>query len=227
MKNPTVKNNVRVERDSEAIAAKRREQIVSAAVSLFAENGYFQTKIEDVSRKINIGKGLVYHYFKDKNDVLFYALCSVLAKYEGENVDQLMAEAGPLAALRTMLENNCLIAQEHTDEMALAYRSTKDLLPEQAQKIKEIESGIVAETRKCLEACIDLGLIAPMNTDIMAYQFVMFGHTWALKHWALRRKFSVAEYVTEGEKLLIVPFLTARGKKEYAKATAARSGAGK
>lgn len=222
MEKTTAKNDARGDKDPQAITALRREQIVSAAVSLFSHRGYFRTTIEDISNQINVGKGLIYRYFKDKNDVLFYALCAVLEKFEKENIEKIIAEEGPLAALMMVLKSNCYIAQEHTPEMALAYRSTKDLLPEQAQQIKEIETGIVEETKRCLEECIRQGLMVSTNVDIMAYQYVMFGHTWALKHWALRDKFSVSEYVVEGEKLLIRPFLTELGASEFARVSAAR-----
>lgn len=213
----STRNSVKGDKDSQAIAALRREQIVSAAVALFAKRGYFQTTIEDISNKINVGKGLIYRYFKDKNDVLFYALCSVLEEYERVDVETFIAESRPLAALIEGLSASCFIAHEHTQEMALAYRSTKDLLPEQATRIKEIESGIVERTRRCIEECVRHGLMMATNADILAYQIVMFGHTWALKHWALREKFSVEEYVAEGEKLLILPFLTQDGRAEFIK----------
>jgi len=45
----------------------------------------------------------------------------------------------------------------------------------------------------------------------------MFSHTWALKHWAFRDKYSFDEYMEEGEKILLDPFLTAVGKTEMEK----------
>lgn len=57
----------------------------------------------------------------------------------------------------------------------------------------------------------------PLNTDIMAYQFIMYGHTWALKNWAFRDRYSADEYMAEGENILVKPFLTASGQTELAK----------
>jgi len=203
------------EQSTKSLLEKRREQIEITSVALFSERGYFQTTIEDISNKIGVGKGLIYRYFKDKNDVLFCALRAVLEKYKKENVLDLLGTLGPLAALRRILSINCSLAQQHTQEVILAYRSTTDLMPEQRQQIKAVESEIVEEIRQCLEACIAEGLMRPLDVKIMAYQYVMFGHTWALKHWALSKDFTATEFVAVGEDLLIEPFLTAKGRKQF------------
>ena len=53
---------------------KRRErQILSAAQTIFAHNGYRRTKIDDITEHLSIGKGTIYRYFKDKKS-LFLAV---------------------------------------------------------------------------------------------------------------------------------------------------------
>lgn len=209
------------EERSASVSARRTEQIANAAVALFSERGYVPTTIEDISNEIGVGKGLIYRYFKDKQDVLFRALCAVLEKYKKVNVNALVEELGPLDALRRMLAIDCALAEEHAREVTLAYRSTKDLDQEQRLQIMAIETEIVGQLRQCLEACIQAGLMRPLDVRIMGYQFLMFGQTWALKKWALGKEYTLPDYVAEGEKLLIVPFLTEAGRR---KMTAAGTG---
>ena len=199
------------------VAEKRREQIVNAAVRLFSERGYFQTTIEDVASAVPISKGLIYRYFKDKNDLLYFALRYVLEKFEFEEIQQLLEKSGPLYTLIRLLNQHCEMARTHTLEVLLAYKSTKDLFPEQRRYIKVLESKTARVIQQCLEACIHNGLMTRINTDIMAYQFIMYGHSWALKNWAFRDRYSPEEYMAEGEKILIYPFLTEAGRQEYAK----------
>jgi len=210
---------------STSVSERRTEQIANAAVALFSKHGYTRTTIEDISNEIGIGKGLIYRYFEDKRDVLFRALCAVLEKYKKANIIALLEELGPLAALKRVLTINCAIAQEHAQEVLLAYRSTKDLMSEQRHQIKAIELGIVGDIQQCLETCIREGLMHPFDVRIMAYQYVVFGHTWALKNWAFSKDFTVSEFVAEGEKLLIVPFLTGPGRRKMK--TAGSTAAGK
>ena len=51
-----------------------------------------------------------------------------------------------------------------------------------------------------------------VNEYLLVYQYVTFCHAWALKHWALRSRFSRGKYVAEGIGLLVKPFLTAKGR---------------
>ena len=216
MKKPPLASEASAEEPSASVAQRRTEQIANAAVTLFSERGYVPTTIEDISNEIGIGKGLIYRYFKDKRDVLFRALCAVLEKYKKENIIALVQEIGPLAALRRVLAIDCALAEEHAREVTLAYRSTKDLDSEQRLQIMAIETEIVGQIRQCLEACIREGLMHPIDVRIMGYQFLMFGQTWALKKWALGKDYTLPEFVAEGERLLIVPFLTEAGRRKMA-----------
>jgi TetR/AcrR family fatty acid metabolism transcriptional regulator len=51
----------------------KREQIVQAAIKVFAEKGLEKGKIADIAREAGIGKGTVYEYFSSKED-LFSAI---------------------------------------------------------------------------------------------------------------------------------------------------------
>lgn len=197
------------------LAEQRSAQICEAAVALFAERGYVDTKIEDISNAIGVGKGLIYRYFRDKQDVLFHAISAVQAEYFSDRfVGQRDAGEDPIAALRRMLRVHCQVANEHTLETLLAYRSTKDLSRAQRQRIKVLEQDIVAEIRRRLDATVAAGLMRLPDTRVMACQFLTYGHTWALKRWALEPEIDIEQYIAAGEQMLIDPFLTpaARGR---------------
>ncbi|HXW22754.1 MAG TPA: TetR/AcrR family transcriptional regulator [Rhodomicrobium sp.] len=198
----------------------RRDQIVKAAVRLFSETGYFQTTIDDIAAAADVSKGLIYLYFKDKHDLLFYALRFVLEIYERDISPLYGKYNNPLAMLRMALRTYCRLVNEHKQETVLAYRSTKDLAPAERSHVKLQESKSCRVLRNCLEACIHNGILAPVNIDIMVYQYVMFSHTWALKNWAFRDKYSFEEYLTDGEKILIDNFLTDYGKEISARSAA-------
>lgn len=191
----------------------RREQIVTAAVRLFSERGYFQTTIDEIAREAEVSKGLVYLYFKDKNDLLFFALRFVLELYETDIASLTKKYEDPLARLRMLLRTFCRLVNDHRQEFLLAYRSTKDLAREERALLKQQESRIWRVLRKCLEACIHKGLMKPVNIDIMVFQHLMFSHTWALKNWAFRDQYSFEEYLRDGEQILIDNFLTDHGRK--------------
>jgi AcrR family transcriptional regulator len=63
----------RKQEDNEAIRAERRQQILDAALKVFAERGFFNTRIEDIAGYLNLGKGTIYWYFASK-EALFEAV---------------------------------------------------------------------------------------------------------------------------------------------------------
>src|SRR3954469_20937341 len=48
----------------------KREAIMRAATSVFAHNGYFNSKVADIAREAGIADGTVYLYFKSKEEIL-------------------------------------------------------------------------------------------------------------------------------------------------------------
>ncbi len=49
---------------------KNKNAILQAAISLFNENGFENTSIEQISRAAGVGKGTVYSYFQTKKDII-------------------------------------------------------------------------------------------------------------------------------------------------------------
>ena len=53
---------------------KTRHAIIEAAIRLFANRGYDKTSIEDLAREAGVGKGTIYGYFHNKEEI-FLAFC--------------------------------------------------------------------------------------------------------------------------------------------------------
>ena len=48
----------------------RRQQILEAAWECFAEKGYQETTIRDIAERMNLSTGIIYSYFKGKDELL-------------------------------------------------------------------------------------------------------------------------------------------------------------
>ncbi|WP_242344810.1 TetR/AcrR family transcriptional regulator [Anaeromyxobacter terrae] len=57
-------------RNAEGNEPEKRRAILHAAVRVFAEKGYHGCRIADVARAANVAYGLVYHYFRNKEELL-------------------------------------------------------------------------------------------------------------------------------------------------------------
>ncbi|HCY86413.1 MAG TPA: hypothetical protein DHV36_14855, partial [Desulfobacteraceae bacterium] len=52
---------------------KKQTAILAAALTVFSQKGYAASKIIDIARAANVGKGTIYEYHRSKED-LFFAL---------------------------------------------------------------------------------------------------------------------------------------------------------
>lgn len=48
----------------------KKPQIIDAAIKVFAEKGFYNSKVADVARVAGIADGTIYNYFKNKDDLL-------------------------------------------------------------------------------------------------------------------------------------------------------------
>ena len=52
------------------VVADKREAILRAAITVFAHNGYFNSKVADIASEAGVADGTVYLYFKSKEEIL-------------------------------------------------------------------------------------------------------------------------------------------------------------
>jgi TetR/AcrR family transcriptional regulator, fatty acid metabolism regulator protein len=55
---------------NERLAAEKRRLILDAAVRVFARTGFTQSRVSDIADEAGVAYGLVYHYFRSKDEVL-------------------------------------------------------------------------------------------------------------------------------------------------------------
>ncbi len=89
----------------------RPQEITAAAFAAFAEKGFTATKVEEVARRAGVSKGLLYLYFKTKEELFKAVIRSVVTPRVDEltrtlDSSELSAEAfirGPLLAFMQRL----------------------------------------------------------------------------------------------------------------------------
>jgi AcrR family transcriptional regulator len=72
----------RTKEQNEAIRSERRQLILSAALKLFAEKGYSATSIDQIAQAASISKGLLYNYFKSKEELLQTIVIDLFVEFE-------------------------------------------------------------------------------------------------------------------------------------------------
>lgn len=70
-----------------ALGEGKQERIRTAAMREFGRYGYKKTSVEQIAKKANIAKGMVFHYFGSKQGLFEYLssyACEVIVKYFGD-----------------------------------------------------------------------------------------------------------------------------------------------
>jgi AcrR family transcriptional regulator len=84
-------------------SSEQAEKILSAAAGLFATQRFHEARMEDIAASAGVGKGTLYRYFKDKEE-LFLALLDWAAAGLRHRIDEgLDASVCPRAKLEAMV----------------------------------------------------------------------------------------------------------------------------
>ena len=97
---------------------EKRDRIIAAAISVFAEKGFHAARISDIADKAGVADGTIYLYFRHKEDIL-------LVIFE-EKMDELLADLA--VALRGLTDPPARIrafARHHVEQLLREYRPEK------------------------------------------------------------------------------------------------------
>ncbi len=56
----------------------RKKQILKEAAKIFSKKGYWKTDIDSIAQKLQLGKGTIYRYFENKEDIFISLLDAIL-----------------------------------------------------------------------------------------------------------------------------------------------------
>ena len=59
------------------------QQIIEAAVRVFARKGYYNSRVSDIAREAGVAAGTIYLYFKTKDDILVTLFREKMAEFVG------------------------------------------------------------------------------------------------------------------------------------------------
>ncbi|WP_114765058.1 TetR/AcrR family transcriptional regulator [Vibrio rhodolitus] len=81
----------------------KKDQIITVALKLFAKNGFEKTSVSAICEEAEVSKGLVFHHFKNKNELL-REVFNYISKIIDETDDSYLAVKEPKARLETLIE---------------------------------------------------------------------------------------------------------------------------
>ena len=82
---------------------EKPQQIIDAAIRVFARNGYYNSRVSDIAREAGIASGTIYLYFKTKDAILVTLFREKMADWVAFVRAQIASEPDALAKIRRLV----------------------------------------------------------------------------------------------------------------------------
>ena len=83
---------------------RRKEQIMSAALSVVVAKGYDQSRMDDIVEKSQLSKGAIYWYYKSKKEVYLSLVDYWFVQYSSDVVDTLQQQESASDQLKALFD---------------------------------------------------------------------------------------------------------------------------
>lgn len=183
----------------------RRGQIVSAAVSLFARNGFHPTPVRDIARAAGVSAGSIYTYFPSKDYILEFACEQMAEEFTRQirTMEPSRDETDVLARFRFAFATLVELMDERSDLGLTIYRETASLHPATRERITRLDLAIRDIFQAILDEAISGGALPRHDTMLRAQTTVFLAHMWVLKRWWLRTHLGMQAYIAEQLRILL------------------------
>jgi AcrR family transcriptional regulator len=151
------------------MAINRRKMIVEAATKSFSMFGYKATTMDQVAKLANVGKGTIYTFFKNKEE-LFEEIISTLVK-------EMIAEAEAVIQPGLPFTENVHRALYRLLEFRSRHQLMIKLIQEESEMgtmavsemLQHVENEIIAYLRQKIEIAVAKEAIPPVNSELTSF----------------------------------------------------------
>ena len=93
----------------------RAQQIIEAAVRVFARKGYYNSRVSDIAREAGIAAGTIYLYFKTKDDILVTLFRDKMAEFVGALRKAIADEPDAASKVRRLVSLHFCMLEENPE----------------------------------------------------------------------------------------------------------------
>lgn len=152
-------------------AQERRNQLIETALRLFAEKGMENTTIKDIAEAAGVAQGLLYHYYRSKDDLLW----AIVGKYNpAMEMGQIFSAAGDRPArevLREAATRAYLLLGERGGALRVVAREAlvRQDIQQAFRMAQAVAFGVLT---RFFDARIAAGELRPHNPDVSARMLI-------------------------------------------------------
>lgn len=150
--------------------AKRKMQIIEAALFVFEQKGYGQARIEDIVAQAKMGKGTFYRYFKNKEDLVL-AMIDIFFDQVMETLSWVEENVGE-ADLRAVFREEALrfteIFKKNERLARFLLREARSVSAKANEKVIAFYRDIIEKSETTFALAMHAGLIEKTHPKVVA-----------------------------------------------------------
>jgi AcrR family transcriptional regulator len=133
---------------------QKRQLIINAAQEIISENGLKESKISDIAKKAGVVDSIIYYYFKNKEDMLFWCLDELMKKAIDDLAFELQGIIGPVSKIGKMVWHHLYLNDFSRGDarirknLLLQCRANKDFYKHDAYRSLKEYTGILLSILK-------------------------------------------------------------------------------
>ncbi len=148
-----------------------RDQILSTALQMFADKGYFNTSIHDIRKEAGVSTGAIYHHFKNKEALAKSLYESLLIEIDNDINDVCKVHTGSYEKSRAIIKKMFALTMENPITMQFILMAQhREYLPDEppicSSKPFQSMKNVISEGIKNQEI---------KNIDVWVAATTMFG----------------------------------------------------
>jgi TetR/AcrR family transcriptional regulator, fatty acid metabolism regulator protein len=165
--------------------ADKHQQIIDAAVRVFARNGYYNSRVSDIAHEAGIASGTIYLYFKTKEEILVTLFRDKMAEFVAFLRGEIAEEREPEARLRrlvrvhfTVLERNPALAEVVQIELRQGHKFFRGASAHEVSAYFDLIASILEEG--VAAGRFDPGLPVKIATKVLFGAMDQVATSWVL-----------------------------------------------
>jgi len=180
---------------------ERREEILRRVGLVVREQGFSSLKMQDIADRLNMTKGNLYYYFKNKQDLLYHCHVRCIGLSLAALEEAQRTTGSPSVRLQRLLERHIRSIIEDSYG-AVLLTDLEDLTPEQRRRYVGMRDRFERGVRKLIDQGIARGEFRAIDPRVAGFA-ILGSINWMPKWYRPDGKLSAASLATRFADLFI------------------------
>lgn len=174
------------------VAIDRKRSIIEAATKSFSAFGYKATTMDQVAKLANVGKGTIYTFFKNKEELFGEIISNLITEMKQVAENAIRSDVSFFENVHRALYSILEFRKEH-QLMIKLIQEERDMGTKEVQEVmQQVDVEIVSVIQSYLKIAIDKGEISKCDPEITAFimlrLYVSLIFDWEKNHEPLEKE---------------------------------------